>query len=329
MSQDIHFSHIHASPLHLNPSLTGLYNADLRVIANVKQQWRSIGADYKTVGASIDGLLAPVGKHDFFSIGSQILADRAGSLNMGSSEANLSFAFVKALDRFGDQYLSFGLRGSLVNQSVDLTNVKVFDEDPLFPAFSQVNKTYADYSAGVSWFYNGSNHQLAYLGVAAFHLNQPDISFHTRPFSSSPFSELLFTRYVIHGGYESNAKNQIQALPSFIFMKQGPHQEITLGSFFKYNTQRSPGEQAFAPAFYWGAWLRWYGEFDGTAGIDALIMALRVEKNKMAYSLSYDLNISSLSRASRLQGGPEVSLIFMYKNPHKKKRRVKMKCPSF
>ena len=37
--QDIHFSHIHASPMFLNPAMTGLINHDFRFISNIKSQW--------------------------------------------------------------------------------------------------------------------------------------------------------------------------------------------------------------------------------------------------------------------------------------------------
>ncbi|MEO0778461.1 MAG: type IX secretion system membrane protein PorP/SprF, partial [Bacteroidota bacterium] len=41
-AQDVHFSHIHASPTLLNPSMTGLINGDLRLIANTRSQWQSV-----------------------------------------------------------------------------------------------------------------------------------------------------------------------------------------------------------------------------------------------------------------------------------------------
>ena len=329
LGQDVHFSHLHASPLHLNPSLTGLFNADFRMIGNVRQQWQHIGVNYQTASLSADGHWLQFGKHDFLSAGVQIISDKAGDLDLGTTQGHFSLSLAKALDRFGDQFISIGIRSSMINQHVDLASAKVFEQDPLFPLYAQMSKTYQDLSAGFSWFYNGRHDQIAYLGAAVFHIFNPHVSFTTRPDLGGSFGDRLYTRWVAHGGLETDSRGYFKFMPSFIFMKQGPHQEITFGTFVKYNRSMSISLQSVAPSFYWGAWLRGHGGLDTRLGIDALIMSMRVDKGKLAYTISYDLNISSLSRASKLQGGPEISVIFFAKNPYRKKKRKKMKCPSF
>ena len=41
-AQDIHLSQYNASPLNLNPSLTGLFDGDFRFVGNQKTQWTSV-----------------------------------------------------------------------------------------------------------------------------------------------------------------------------------------------------------------------------------------------------------------------------------------------
>ena len=328
-AQDVHFAHLHASPLHLNPSLTGLFNADFRMIGNVRQQWQHIGVNYQTASLSADGHWLQFGRHDFMSAGVQIISDQAGDLDMGTTQGHFSLSLAKALDRFGDQFISIGIRSSMIHQHVDLTEAKTFEQDPLFPQFARMNRTYHDLSAGFSWFYNGRHDQIAWLGAAVFHIFNPQVSFTTRPDFNGNYGDMLYARWVVHGGLETDTKGYFRFMPSFIYMQQGPHQEITLGSFVKYNRSMSISLQSLTPSFYWGLWLRGHGGINTRPGIDALIMSLRVDKGKLAYTISYDLNISSLSRASKLQGGPEISVIFFTENPYKKRKRRKMKCPSF
>ena len=40
-AQDVHFSHIHASPTIMNPAMTGLFDGDLRLILNYRSQWNN------------------------------------------------------------------------------------------------------------------------------------------------------------------------------------------------------------------------------------------------------------------------------------------------
>ena len=44
-AQDIHASHIHAAPLLYNPAMTGIYNADVRLIANYRSQTGPLSLD--------------------------------------------------------------------------------------------------------------------------------------------------------------------------------------------------------------------------------------------------------------------------------------------
>ena len=55
--QDIHFSQFNNTPLIINPALTGVFNGNHRVFLNYKDQWRSIGAPYKTYAISYDVVL--------------------------------------------------------------------------------------------------------------------------------------------------------------------------------------------------------------------------------------------------------------------------------
>jgi hypothetical protein len=54
-----HFSHIHASPMFLNPGMTGLINSDFRFISNTKSQWQFFDKGYQTTLASASAYNLP------------------------------------------------------------------------------------------------------------------------------------------------------------------------------------------------------------------------------------------------------------------------------
>ena len=53
-AQDIHFSQFYASPLTLNPALSGFHDGTFRVAGIYRNQWRSVTTPFQTYGASFD-----------------------------------------------------------------------------------------------------------------------------------------------------------------------------------------------------------------------------------------------------------------------------------
>ena len=90
--QDIHLSHIHASPTFLNPAMTGLFNGDYRFAANYKQQWRNTTANYRTLALAFDSRITDLRSTGYLAVGVNLFADKAGDLNFTTTSAALSFA---------------------------------------------------------------------------------------------------------------------------------------------------------------------------------------------------------------------------------------------
>ena len=118
-AQDIHLSHIHASPTVLNPSLNGLFRGDTRLIANARTQWTGITNGYKTIVASVDRKLFTMRNSDLVGGGLQLYSDVAGDLGFRTTSAGLSLSMLKSLDGSGSNYVSFGIQNSFVSNSVD------------------------------------------------------------------------------------------------------------------------------------------------------------------------------------------------------------------
>jgi len=152
-AQDIHFSHIHASPTAMNPAMTGLFEGDLRLIGNYRSQWNNFTNGYKTVAGSVDTKLFPLSRTDFIGAGLQLYKDVAGDLEFTTSYGALSISVLKALDARGTNFISFGMQGALMSNSVNYNNIVAFDNEPLIQGGAPDRIRYADFIAGLGWFY--------------------------------------------------------------------------------------------------------------------------------------------------------------------------------
>jgi len=328
-AQDIHLSHIHASPVYLNPAMNGIFNGDLRFIANYKSQWNTFTNGYRSLMASADMKLNQgIGLRDDMAVGFQAIGDIAGDLDFSSMSGSFSFSYLKSLDKSGSHILAIGFNAGLGQNRLDLSKARTKEKiDPYLahPDF-QSSFTYLDISAGISWFVPLTVDNFIYIGAARFHMNRSRVSF-LRKSLETPDSYYLYPRSTIHGGASIRLGNSITIKPSFIYLHQGPHEEINLGTFFSINhAERSYLKPEYN--LHLGAWYRWsYRESDFNR--DALVASVRYDKPNAIYTFSYDINISNLVQASRSQGGPELSIIHYidFYRPERKKFRVK--CPEF
>lgn len=300
-AQDIHFSQFNAAPLILNPALTGVNGCDYRMTANYRSQWAGVGK-YNTVAASYDmAVMKRNSKSNYGGIGISLFSDRAGDLSLSTTQVNLSMSYTVLLNAKGSQLLTAGLTGGLGHRSIDyskLTTDSQFGDQGYDPNLSTGEnlttdgKIFADVGAGFLWSYTVNKNTNFYAGVGITHISQPNLSF------LGDRNEKLFMKATVHGGAHFKLSNKVFLLPSFMYLNQGPHNQLVMGSFVKMRKSLVPSDQT---AFYLGAWYRLK---------DALIIAGRVDIARFSVGLSYDLNISKLTPATKLNGGPEISLVY-------------------
>src|SRR5215471_13501157 len=79
-AQDPNFSQFFASPITLNPALTGKFDGVYRFAANYRNQWPTINNAYTTATASFDmGIMKDrIPDYDQFGLGFMGYTDRAG-----------------------------------------------------------------------------------------------------------------------------------------------------------------------------------------------------------------------------------------------------------
>src|SRR4026208_572177 len=100
LAQDPNFSQFFASPLTLNPALTGKFNGLFRVAGNYRNQWPSISNAFITSTASVDfGILQNrLVPEDTWGVGFVAMTDKTANGILSSNYFSITTAYHKGLD---------------------------------------------------------------------------------------------------------------------------------------------------------------------------------------------------------------------------------------
>lgn len=310
-SQDVHFSQFNETPVIINPALS-CTAYDTRIIANYKNQWASVTSPFTTYGISIEQAIKHLKlKKAYTGVSLIVLNDKAGDAGLGTLTANLGFNAVVKTGQFSK--LSVGLGGGVNYRTINPSKLQwesqydgyTYNPDsPSGEAPPNTTMVQGDFMGGVVYHYAKSERYISAqdgtkcdVGVSVFHFNMPSYSF-------VKSNDKQYMKYIGHANFDIGIKGAGVALvPSVIYMRQGPSQEINAGFMFKYIIQ----DQAVytnlkkACALSGGIYYR--------VG-DAIIPTLLFQYDKYSIGVSYDMNISKLNSASKAQGGLEVCLRF-------------------
>jgi type IX secretion system PorP/SprF family membrane protein len=263
---------------------------------------------------SADGAFAILRNGDFASAGIQLLADQAGDLNFSTLHSAVSFSYSKALNGYGNHFLTLGFQGAIDRRSIDYTDIVAFDPEPM-ATNTDNNFSYMDFATGLTWYFLPSDEIYIYAGGAMYHLNEPNQSF------LQDDSDILEQRLSLHGGMQFPLTDNMNILPSFIYNSQGPHTEFVMGTYLKYKLSHVTVTRG--TAFYTGIWYR---------NRDAVVLSVRFDHNNAFVGLSYDVNTSTLSAASFGRGGLELNFIYIIDKKFNASKRMKNRsyqCPKF
>lgn len=314
-AQDLGFSQFYATPQIYNPAFTGYLHGDVRAMAVYKGLWENPFDAYRTVGGGVDmGISRIKMRGSGFGVGLHVFSDKAGDLDFNTNQIHLSAAYSQRLGDYKPNVLSAGFQLTIANRFLDLGKAKFDPDQGGETDFAGIdNYWYATMGLGLLWYLEPRDRINFYIGVSAFNLLRPDQSFYTDG------RDRLMVRYVAQGGLQFEPNEKWILNPSLLYQRQGPFQEVSLGAFLLYKFSDNRFNRLHAGG---GLWHR--------VG-DALVPAFRMEYNDLNFIFSYNINISSIARVNRANGGPEVSLTYNgWWSKDKKKqmsRRNDCKCP--
>lgn len=319
-AQDPHFSQFFASPLTLNPALTGKFDGLVRVAGNYRNQWPTIFNAYTTgtISADFNLLRNKISDIDKLGVGIMGMYDENGAGIMKNNYLNASIAYHKGLDANGFHQLGVGISTSFAQRTLN-TSKLVFEDQlttigftgstaEIIAASPAVNLNYFSVNAGLLYTGATSEYNQFYFGASVYHINRPEKSFAGNSFQSNE-------RYTFHGGGYFSVASRTSLFLSGNFQWQNAASEMIAGGALGWMIN----DREDAPTdFYVGGWYRLY---------DAVIPYVGLENKGFRLGLSYDINVSGLTQASQQQGGIELSVIYILPQPTGKNKE--WRCPKF
>lgn len=337
LAQDFHYSQFNENPSLVNPALTGSSHA-IRASLVYKDQWRSVTTPYSTYGFSFEAKLKarnwdkvdPRRSMTFKKSSSRMAAglsvynDKAGDGKLGTFQTNLSFAMAFPLTKVSS--LTFGIQASVVQRKLDQSALIYSSQynGSGYDASMQSGETYTrqsfvypDLGAGLLWSYGhneksiAANNQFkALVGFSAYHLLRPKQNF------TGSADDKLYMKYIFHGNILIGIPSTNMAfVPSWMAQFQGPSKEIIGGIMIKYYINEDSKYTGIKKksAFGLGAYYR---------NSDALIASALIEMGRFSLGVSYDINLSQLTKATTARGGVEFTLRFVTPNPFLYQKRA-------
>jgi type IX secretion system PorP/SprF family membrane protein len=308
------------APLIQNPAMAGALNT-AEVNFNYKNQWNNVTSPYKTFAISA---MTRVGKYKkdktHWALGLNFFNDQSGDGKLTTTNGNLTLALQIPLNRYNK--LGLGLQSGFGQVRINFSEFQwgsqygngAYDPNQASGEVGVTNQFgYLDFSSGIVWTINKtignnktSNNQFnkGSFGFSVFHINQPLFSFVSS-------GDKLNLKYVLHGNYLYSFEDTKFAInPGFMFYRQGPAQQILIGTMVRYSILP---ESKYTGAFNGG------GVFLGAyvRAKDAVVLATMFEFSNITLGFSYDINTSSLRTASNGQGGLEFSLRIVGQSKHK------------
>lgn len=292
----------YASPLTLNPALTGVMDGSYRVAGIYRNQYRSISTPFSTFAGSFDmRLLQKKLPNDIFGAGALFVGDKSGDGNLTNNSGQLSASFHKGLDKKHHHYIGLGVQFAYTQRSLAWqklsfpdqfsTSIENFDPQSLSSvSIAKSNIGYFDMNAGILHQSNIKDVVGIMTGVSVYHLVQPKESFLGEKVK-------LANRITAHAGLHIKVVKRFYINPNFIYQYQNKAQEFNMGTSFEYHIGTAKSEAIISL----GGWYRLK---------DAAIITAGVEYYKVRLMFAYDVNASSLQPATNGRGAFELGAIF-------------------
>jgi type IX secretion system PorP/SprF family membrane protein len=321
-AQEPHFSMFYQNPSGLNPALAGVNECIMRIGGIYRDQWRTVGKPYSTYSFFADARLQPYDfKTDAFGVGLNFVGDKAGTARVGSNDFKIISSYHKGFIKDNRLVVSLGWSLGFVNRTIDETKLYFGSQwmgdqfNSTLPSnepFQKSSVYYFDMNAGLLTTVYLTDYTVLSVGAVLNHITQPRFSF----FGTDHRIGLETT---LHAGLNAVITPRTFIMPKVYLSMQEGSKELIMG----FNTAYYPGLEPI----YLGLWYRWARDITPVVGFTIKGFNLM---------LSYDVNISRFTYASKYHGGFEVSLIknFLCAEPFffskdKYSKDGKKRCPVF
>jgi type IX secretion system PorP/SprF family membrane protein len=296
MGQDMQLSQYDASPILLNPALTGMkQNLKYRIVQQYRNQWDAV-----TRKSFLSSALAyDMNMQQKWGAGAYLVNDNSSRI-YNSFSFVLSGAHDITIGNQDKQHLSIGLQAGFIYKTLRLSQYSYdkqyfqggFDNDlPSGENFERGKRLMPEVNFGFAYTNTDDSKKYhPYGGIAVMHCTNPKNNF----LEEADVSHLPL-RYVINGGSLVELNDKITLDPKLLIMKQNTAWQFNPGVLVHY-TLESSDLHLMGGLFY--------------RVNDAVITQVGLFYKNFIYRISYDFNVSKLKTYSQYKGGIEFSITF-------------------
>ena len=254
-AQDIHFSEFFATPLFTNPSFTGHFDGTYRFSGIIRRQWVSVSAQpFQTYGSGVEFKaplnIKPVG------IGLRISHDYTGLSSFTQTSVAVPLALHLNLGPAKRIKFSLGAQGEFFQRTIDYSRLSFDDQffgnryQPEAPSAEQPSTNAVNahnYSGGLFLEYRLSERQRLGAGFSAFNITEPNIS----AFSVNQLPLPMRMNWHVFTAFQLGS-SPFDIMPAGQLQLQGVHDELVLGTAFRYHLASTPLEKRSVQIGFWG-----------------------------------------------------------------------------
>lgn len=305
-SQDIHFSQYYASPLTLNPALTGKFNGQYRIAGIYRSQWAPAGSPlFMTPAISVDGsLFKGLLKKDAVGVGLELFTDRQNKATLVQYQILGSLAYHKGMGPNNGTQISLGFQGGYVLKQLNFAKLQFGDgftgsnlEYTTSAEIASLKNRFGYFNMNAGLFVNSRIHQKAviYGGYSFNNLGRP-----VEQFSSATVEKVgIAWRHVVHVGAEWDAAQKVVVIPGVLWQMQAKAQELNFGVTVGYHVQMATDGSNDHTTVFLGLWNRMTPNYISNAkakyGEESIIPKIGLEIKRIRFGAALDIPMSKIS----------------------------------
>ena len=319
-AQDFHFTQFYASPINLNPALTGTISGKYRLSAIYRSQWGNVLETPRSTYSGAADFRFPIQKfkqryRDAAGLGILFNSDNFGFTGVTNNQMFLSGAFHKSLNASNDQFLTIGGQFGIAQVNVNYSDLSFQDQFNgrdgytfgTFEILPENNFAYTDFNVGINYSYAPEEGLRLFVGAAMSHILTPQVSFFfNEEEEETSYSNTLFRKYTVNLSLDLPLSENIYLSPRLLAQFQGPHLATTAGTNFRFLLNEASGT-----ALHLGGWVRLVGNDDDSISPETAVILLGIEYSNLIFGFSYDMNLDDLSTTRIGQGAFEFSVAYL------------------